>query len=300
MEEEGLDLINQSQQESQQNQAAVMKYQKFLFDSFVELRVKLQKIVLPLNRLPQGAVYEQLCEASQDIKTNDEETVLNLKGFLCDLLQMNRVLLRKNASITEDSKKFNPNSDITVNEQSSSTDIWKEVQKSISCKRQWEDETTNYWAKRSQALAGGLSNKSFGAFNKDIPSQVNSILEDENRWRKRYSVLRGNYKIIGKEEGLPDEDGLIRDTNVYDDSEFYNTLLSYYTNTKETENNEASTIYRKSKINKKEVNRKASKGRRLRYQVHPKLLNFCAPEAYPPPPMDVQQLFSSLFGKTPK
>lgn len=53
MEDSELQLINEKQQQAEQNQASIMKYQKFLYDSFVELRVKFQKLMLPLNRMPQ-------------------------------------------------------------------------------------------------------------------------------------------------------------------------------------------------------------------------------------------------------
>lgn len=66
-------------------------------------------------------------------------------------------------------------------------------------------------------------------------------------------------------EIAPEEDGLTRNPNIYDDSDFYNSLLSYYTNKQEGTKDPYSL--RKTKINKKEVNRKASKGRRLRFQV---------------------------------
>ena len=72
-------------------------------------------------------------------------------------------------------------------------------------------------------------------------------------------------------EIAPEEDGLTRNPNIYDDADFYNSLLSYYTNKQEGTKDPYSL--RKTKINKKEVNRKASKGRRLRFQV-------CVPSAH--------------------
>ena len=43
------------------------------------------------------------------------------------------------------------------------------------------------------------------------------------------------------------------------------------------------------------VDRKASKGRRLRYHAHPKLVNFMAPIPAPEPPLDLDSLHASLF-----
>jgi hypothetical protein len=43
------------------------------------------------------------------------------------------------------------------------------------------------------------------------------------------------------------------------------------------------------------VIRGASKGRQLRYQVHPLLVNFAEPRPYPDPGVDLPTLLASLF-----
>ena len=132
------------------------------------------------------------------------------------------------------------------------------------------------------------------ALNKSLFEQVDSIMEDDFRWRKRSTVLRGDYQIVG--EDIPvDDDGQRRNSSVYDDQEFYNSLLNQYAALAMNKN---AKVIRQRVSKKKEIQRKASKGRHLIYNVHPKLQNFCAPEKYPTPDIDVQQLFSSLFGKT--
>ncbi|KAG5184258.1 apoptosis-antagonizing transcription factor [Tribonema minus] len=49
---------------------------------------------------------------------------------------------------------------------------------------------------------------------------------------------------------------------------------------------------------RRKVDRRASKGRKLRYEVHAKLQNFAFPQEYGPPPMDADELFASLFGRS--
>lgn len=50
--------------------------------------------------------------------------------------------------------------------------------------------------------------------------------------------------------------------------------------------------YRRSKV---EVDRRASKGRKLRFVSHAKLQNFMFPVQQPEAPMDADRLFKSLF-----
>ena len=110
-------------------------------------------------------------------------------------------------------------------------------------------------------------------------------------------------QIVGETTDA-DEDGYARNPSVYDDQEFYNSLLNQYASLSMNHN---ATVIKQRHSKKKEIHRKASKGRRMiftvwvefhcKVQVHPKLQNFCAPEKYPPTDIDVDQLFSSLFGK---
>ena len=163
-----------------------------------------------------------------------------------------------------------------------------------SRKRSWEESTAEHWEKRAQVQSG--KTLKLTAMNRGIFDQVDSILEDDIRWHKRCTVLRGDYQIVG-EESKPEDDGQRRNGSVYDDQDFYNSLLNQYAAL--SMSNKA-TLVQKRHSKKKEVQRKASKGRKLIYTVHPKLQNFCTPEKYPPANIDVDQLFSSLFGKKPK
>ena len=60
-------------------------------------------------------------------------------------------------------------------------------------KRNWEEATTTYWTKRSQLLAGKTMKLS--ALNKSIFEQVESIMEDTTRWKKRCTVVRGDSSV---------------------------------------------------------------------------------------------------------
>jgi protein AATF/BFR2 len=55
---------------------------------------------------------------------------------------------------------------------------------------------------------------------------------------------------------------------------------------------------RAKKTKRPGVDRRASKGRKLRYTVHPKLEHFMFPAPAPAAPMDVDKLFASLHGRT--
>ena len=69
--------------------------------------------------------------------------------------------------------------------------------------------------------------------------------------------------MIG-ETNEPDEDGQIRNDSVYDDQEFYNSLLNQYA---ALSMNRSAAVIKQRHSKKKEIQRKASKGRRMIFTV---------------------------------
>lgn len=104
---------------------------------------------------------------------------------------------------------------------------------------------------------------------------------------KRRRVDEDGEDAEGATNGLEDE----RDPETFDDTEFYQTLLREF-----LEGSDAGgTSWHTGPKQRKAVDRRASKGRKLRYHVHEKLVNFMAPVELAAPQY-AAQLFSNLFG----
>lgn len=84
-----------------------------------------------------------------------------------------------------------------------------------------------------------------------------------------------------------------RDAETYDDSDFYSHLLKEFLDGSAGGASKAATMT--SAKNRKKVDRRASKGRKIRYSVQEKLVNFTVPVQLEPPPF-ATQLFANLFG----
>ena len=69
--------------------------------------------------------------------------------------------------------------------------------------------------------------------------------------------------MIG-EANEADEDGQVRNASVYDDQEFYNSLLNQYA---ALSMNRSAAVIKQRHSKKKEIQRKASKGRRMIFTV---------------------------------
>lgn len=99
----------------------------------------------------------------------------------------------------------------------------------------------------------------------------------------------------------------LQSTEIYDDTDFYHQLLRELIEFKTTTTNPAEVSKQYSELEKlrkkmkKIVDTRASKGRKIRYVVHKKLVNFMAPNPNSEWTDESRnELYSSLFGKSDK
>ncbi|XP_070591432.1 protein AATF [Erythrolamprus reginae] len=189
----------------------------------------------------------------------------------------------------------------------------------------YRNDTLQKWHDRTK-LASGKLGKGFGAFERSILTQVDHILMDKERLLRRTQTKRSAYRVLGKNpsaaEVLPetqlDETETLPpamsnahlkdvDEEIFDDDDFYHQLLRELIERKTTslDPNDQVAMGRqwlaiqklRSKIRKK-VDTKASKGRKIRYHVHSKLVSFMAPIDHCTMNDDARtELYRSLFGK---
>ncbi|XP_022817029.1 protein Aatf [Spodoptera litura] len=156
-----------------------------------------------------------------------------------------------------------------------------------------------------------------------VLQQISYILSDREKLVKRTQLKRSEYDIIGYERPhLEDENQngneaevnpVTRDRKdndeyipeIFDDSDFYHQLLRELIECKSADISDPVQLSRqwialqqmRSKM-KRKVDTKASKGRKIKYVVHNKLVNFMAPEkSVSWTDESKNELYSSLFGK---
>jgi len=174
------------------------------------------------------------------------------------------------------------------------------------------------------SLSLGKSSKGFGAFERNILTQVEQVLMDKERLLRRTQTRRSEYRILGKKEmpavmseSVLSEGELAEqqlksnthlkdlDEDIFDDDDFYHQLLRELIERKTSAadpNNQVAmgrqwlAIQKlRSKI-KKKVDTKASKGRKVRYHIHSKLVNFMAPVDHSSMSDEARsELYRSLF-----
>ncbi|XP_064127436.1 protein AATF isoform X8 [Loxodonta africana] len=168
----------------------------------------------------------------------------------------------------------------------------------------YRNRTLQKWHDKTK-LASGKLGKGFGAFERSILTQIDHILMDKERLLRRTQTKRSVYRVLGRPEltaqpvpeSLPGQPETLPqapanahlkdlDEEIFDDDDFYHQLLRELIERKTSslDPNDQVAMGRqwlaiqklRSKIHKK-VDRKASKGRKLRFHVLSKLLSFMAP-----------------------
>ncbi|XP_036609226.1 protein AATF isoform X2 [Trichosurus vulpecula] len=168
----------------------------------------------------------------------------------------------------------------------------------------YRNRTLQKWHDKTR-LASGKLGKGFGAFERSVLTQIDHILMDRERLLRRTQTKRSVYRVLGRAEpvaepvpeSLPGQPEILPevpvnahlkdlDEEIFDDDDFYHQLLRELIERKTSslDPNDQVALGRqwlaiqklRSKIHKK-VDRKASKGRKLRYHVLSKLLSFMAP-----------------------
>ncbi|XP_015585242.1 protein AATF [Cephus cinctus] len=160
------------------------------------------------------------------------------------------------------------------------------------------------WNDKTRIATGNLTKGT----SQPVVNQIEYILNDKMKLLKRTQLKRSEYEIVGKtlEE---DQDGRRvqeHDTEIYDDDDFYHQLLRELIEYKSSDVTDPIQLSKqwiqlqnmRSKM-KRKIDTRATKGRRIRYNVHTKLVNFMAPITVNDTWTELarNELYSSLFGK---
>ncbi|XP_053384310.1 protein AATF-like [Mercenaria mercenaria] len=201
-------------------------------------------------------------------------------------------------------------------------DEYPDVLKKRHCNfQEYRNATIQKWYDKTRLAAGKVKGKSFSAFDQSAVVQINQILADKERLIKRTQLKRTVYRVLGTKP-IPDQPEILpslqgeervsdrdsskdNDVEIFDDDDFYHQLLRELIEKKTSDVSDPVALSRqwleiqklRSK-NKKKVDNRASKGRKVRYDVHKKLVNFMAPEDNCKWSQEARDdLFKSLFGK---
>lgn len=188
-------------------------------------------------------------------------------------------------------------------------DYEKELSNRHKAFKTFRDSTIQKWNEKTRlASAANLKN----APTNTILQQISYILSDRDKLIHRTQFKRSEYDIVGyvkpeinndTTKSRKDDDEYI--SEIFDDTDFYHQLLRELIECKSADISDPVQLSRqwialqqmRSKM-KRKVDTKATKGRRIKYVVHNKLVNFMAPEKNATwTDESKSELYNSLFGK---
>ncbi|VVC41243.1 Apoptosis-antagonizing transcription factor, C-terminal,AATF leucine zipper-containing domain [Cinara cedri] len=282
-------IIGSSQ--TDMGKAVAVQTQINLYDNLLLTRIKLQKCLVAANRLPQPEKQISSIES-----VDNSETIKSLEKFLDTLLNLKVNLLSNNNDFlkTIDKDSFTSK----VNKHRGSEYVLQESHETFKLYR---NETIRFWNERTKLASGKAAKTDFSAFDQPTLSQIEQIMSDKNRLIERTQTKRSKYDIVGDPETIK----MDIDPEIFDDDDFYHKLLRDYIEKKSADVTHPNQLGKqwlqlqklRSKM-KRKIDTRSTKGRKLRYTVHTKLINFMAPNDQLSWSEEAKRdIYSSLFGK---
>ncbi|XP_066835642.1 protein AATF isoform X1 [Anser cygnoides] len=346
--EGGVMTFSKGRETEEVEKGKAVKNQLALWDQLLEGRIKMQKALVTVNRLPQPDTFPIFRkEGGQEFDNAVENCCKAVEALLRVLVDLQDELLYQYPGTRHlvDGRQSKPESDDEIPSSSDEEQVVEAQEKRrrppkrklamedypdflakrYADFRTYRNSILQKWHEKTK-LASGKMGKGFGAFERSILTQIDHIMMDKERLLRRTQTKRSVYKVLGKKEqeshpvpeSLPENSEVLPQTDsnrhlkdideeIFDDDDFYHQLLREFIERKTSslDPNDQVAMGRqwlaiqklRSKI-KKKVDRKASKGRKIRYHVHSKLVSFMAPIDHCTMNDDARtELYRSLFGK---
>lgn len=276
-----------------------VKKQRTTFDSLLNTRIKLQKSLIATNTLvapSQSEEYATQISSAQDALSAAETAAYNLWSSLTTF--RDELTTARTGEKRKLPSKFDASTPVA--------DLWAYTTEQESQALPQRNSTLQKWSHKARgatAQSQGSSRLAASAQQATIIDVLTSHLTQPDRLLKRAQTPRScaPVQLAASTSKNPLPSPLI-----YDDADFYGLLLKELLDAKSAQDSTAAanvdlsnmhSMRRDAKTKRAGVDVKASKGRKLKYDVHEKLLNFMAPEDRARwGERQTDELFGSLFG----
>jgi protein AATF/BFR2 len=308
---------------------AAVRRQNEMWEKALQTRIVLQRGLNASAKMPTPTYWRALAKADGEVEPAMATCAAAARGALDALCSLQAALIDGNPAIVEAAgdvggggKKRKASSAMAAVSKfgllaSPASEVWKNVDSVYQRFAAFRDVSIDRWHRKAQVQVGKMSaGGSVGggemrAFNQSVSAQVASAMRIPDRLvRKSQPPAHLAPKRLGEPEGTEkaaptgdrtedlDADDLeaaaraeARVEEIYDDADFYEQVLKEFLESAGAAAGLAAAASKPAK-RRKVVDRRASKGRKLRYHVQQKLVNFCAPVE-----LEVPQWAEKIFGQ---
>ena len=271
-----------------------------LYDGLLDVRIRSQRCLHLVNCLPTYDQYPYYvkhgAESAVALQEKLASTKQHLRSLIHTLLQVKVEMMRSSEELytaTIGKEEELPLPVVSVDTLPTSSDALWRLLSSVDDQvlHPFRDQVVEKWNRKVQvaSAAGSLLQKKLKAVNQSIPQQIQHLLtSDTARLVKRTQMLRSQqqqHKVIGRiwkrkrdhepESSQPQQQQQQGyEEEIFDDNDYYSTVLRELIDSKMDDVDDPlalsmhwakiKELQRSSKKRRENVDRKASKGRRLR------------------------------------
>lgn len=291
--------------------------QKNLFEFFIGIRIQLQKVLNSINLLPQKNLLRSFLD-SENIHIFKLTIIDILKSLSLNLTFQREYLFKGNYFTSEQAQQVisNEYQNITKKIDQLINSINKtenpvEIEPVLDLLNPLFDKISdisekiiNIWYRKTLVYSYKSDSKILKILNNNFCEHIKTNLDSNYDVLKQKTQKKLNTdKILGKKVSSITEEF---DVEVYNDNDFYSYLLKEFINNKEDsiapEDNcsrydlTLKYLMNRKNNNKKKVDTRASKNRKIRYQKHDKIINFTVPLGNLNINQGRNEIINSVFG----
>ncbi|XP_053665200.1 protein Aatf [Anopheles marshallii] len=321
-------LIREENHQDVINKGLAVQNQLKIWERLLEMRIKVQPCLIASNSLPPpSSICRNLASGNEEFLQKSEQVTKIVSETMEQMLELQELLLGRYSEtkdLLKSGSKRKASSLKTSNAKQVALDGYEQILAS-RCKdmEEYRNSVLMKWHDRTN-IASKMRNNPKQSLS--VLRKIEDSLINREELVRKTQLYRGGYQLLGRQspsvktitpaankredERVETEEpttSSIYDGEIFDDSDFYHQMLreliEFKTSTTESPQEIAKKLAELQKLRnkmKKTVDTKASKGRKIRYVVHNKLVNFMAPVPdYDWTDEAKDELYGSLFGQTP-
>ncbi|XP_075149288.1 apoptosis antagonizing transcription factor [Haematobia irritans] len=289
--EEGA-VISKVNRDAEIQKGLCVQNQLQLWERFLEMRIKSQKILSQANQLPEPNELKELKTSQNKNRETIKEVENQTVNLLHSLVNLQNALFGQFSEINKNMKTtLKRPSPFLKNcgddDEPPLKQINSYMQDRFDSFRPYRNSVLLKWDDRTKLLQPGAGAKKKTIEEYDIIKKIDNTLMNKSMLIQKSQQLKNSQQLKSEQEteNQPNEDIENKlNANIYDDSDFYHQqlreLIEYKANSSGNMSEVTKQYLELQKLRqkmKKKVDTRASKGRKLRYVVHNKLINFMAP-----------------------
>ena len=300
--------------ERERERAGAIREQQRRWEKSLGVRIRMQKAVAAANALPSGRAYERAC-GEGGAAAHFRSLGRACSGLLCDLLDCQSRLLdlcgardaRAGGGAPGAGPRPSDHARLMGGEAGEDGDgaaweaRWRHLSATHADAMAYVDDSLDAWQRKAMVATGGAAAAATAmrlqsfvgrSFAERVASHIQS--SDAKLRRKMHLTHAESPAVLGGAAPRGAAAGSLN-LETFDDSDFYGQLLQEFLEGKGMRHAADAPGGAPAPKRRRQVDRNASKGRKLRFQVMEKLVNFMSPVEGARPVL-ADQLFTNLFG----